>query len=60
VIGPTVAEAVESGTIEPEYDRFFILTLAENEEHSGSFYFPGHCEARSPRNGQAESKQIKT
>jgi hypothetical protein len=26
LIGPTVAEAVKFGTIEPEYDRFFILT----------------------------------
>jgi hypothetical protein len=60
VIGPTAAEAVKFGTMEPEYDCFSILILAENEEHTRSFYFPGHCEARSPRNGQAESKQIKT
>jgi hypothetical protein len=52
VIGPTSAVAVKFGTMEPEYGRLFILTLAENEEHSTSFYFPGHCEARALRNGQ--------
>ena len=34
MIGPTAAEAVKFGTVEADYDRFYILTLAQNKEHS--------------------------
>ena len=34
LIGPTAAEAVKFGAVEADYDRFYILTIAQNKEHS--------------------------
>ncbi len=45
MIGPTAAEAVKFGTVEADYDRFYIL----------SFYFPGRCENTfCPRTGRMD------
>jgi len=44
LIGPNAAEAVKFGTMEPQYDRFFILTLAQNKETLLNFTALRYCD----------------